>query len=190
MIEWFVIILMLLHPAYYGHHIPANFNPQPGVVYTFDDGYEDFYTKAYPLIVKNKAYGMVAVITSRNDDKHINAEQIREMDRAGIIIASHTETHRNLTKLSDKEIEWELKTSKEKLEKIVGHKIDIIVYPYGAYNDKVISIAKKVGYKYGITTHPYTKGLFEIGRIPLEQEVKNDSTRCYQLCEKYYYLTR
>lgn len=56
-------------------------------------------------------------------------EQIKMIAEEGHEIASHSYTHRELTKLNEKEIVWELKKSKEVLEKLTGEKIVSFVPP-------------------------------------------------------------
>ncbi|HJX50569.1 hypothetical protein A3K72_00990 [Candidatus Woesearchaeota archaeon RBG_13_36_6] len=58
------------------------------------------------------------------------SEQIKKMAEEGHEIASHSYTHRELTKLNEKEIVWELKKSKEVLEKLTGKKVVTFVPPW------------------------------------------------------------
>ena len=61
-------------------------------------------------------------------------------------IASHGVTHRNLLKLSDKEVEYELSESKRVLSNIVGD-VMTYAYPYGSYN-RFIKFCVEKYYKY------------------------------------------
>jgi len=124
------------------------------VVLTFDDGYEDNFLNALPIL---KKYNFPATIFISTDliGKEIIARkgakmkilsefQIKEMTKSGIIkFGSHSHRHLKLSKLSEAEIEKELETSKEILEKITGQKIISFAHPYGDYNERVKNIATK-----------------------------------------------
>jgi peptidoglycan/xylan/chitin deacetylase (PgdA/CDA1 family) len=95
---------------------------------------------------------------------HINSiDQIETLHKMGFNIASHTVTHSYLNELSDKDIYWELKESKKTIEKITKQNVDWIIYPRGRYDERVIRIAKELGYKYGRTTRFENRGKMELG---------------------------
>jgi peptidoglycan/xylan/chitin deacetylase (PgdA/CDA1 family) len=138
--------------------------PKNPVILTFDDGYEDNYTFAFPLL---KKYGFSAVIflvaeTKRRtnfwdaDEPQVplmNNEQIREMSGAGIEFGSHTVTHPNLSHCSPEQLRKELFESKKILEQLTGKNIISLAYPYGAVNERIKSLAAEAGYKFGIATN-------------------------------------
>ncbi|KEI93172.1 deacetylase [Clostridium botulinum B2 267] len=128
--------------------------PEKSIVITLDDGYVDNYTNAYPILKELGFNATVFVVTS-NIDKNkdtLTSKQIKEMDEAGIQIASHTYNHDKLDDLSyEKQLET-MKKSKDNLEKILNHKVDFIAYPYGKWNETTIKAAKYAGYKMAFTT--------------------------------------
>jgi peptidoglycan/xylan/chitin deacetylase (PgdA/CDA1 family) len=94
------------------------------IVLTFDDGFLDFYTDAYPVLQK---YGFTATVflpTAYIDGKrpgirgkeHLTWDQVRDLFAAGISFGSHTVNHPQLHNLSWKEIEYELRESKAIME--------------------------------------------------------------------------
>ena len=75
--------------------------PEKPVVLTFDDGFESFYTRAWPLLKKYHYPSVVAVIGAWIDGKSrpdvpgikplMTWPQVKELDRSGLVeIASHT----------------------------------------------------------------------------------------------------
>ncbi len=85
---------------------------------------------------------------------YLSADQLRELEQRGHRVASHSLTHPNLIKPDKGEdavvyqarLQKELLASKTKLEKILGHPVTDLAYPYGAYNDFVAIQAKAAGY--------------------------------------------
>jgi len=119
---------------------------------SFDDGNEDFYTKAWPILQKYKVKSSVYIMTGVGGPNYLTKDQIIELDKSGLVqFGSHTVWHPKLTKISEAEQRRELKDSKDYLENLLGKKIEIICYPFGLYNDQVKQIAKEVGYKAALT---------------------------------------
>ncbi len=128
--------------------------PEKSIVITLDDGYVDNYTNAYPILKELGFKATVFVITSNidKDKRTLTSKQIKEMDGAGIQIASHTYNHDKLDDLTYEKQLQTMKKSKDDLEKILNHKVEFIAYPYGRWNDESIKAAKDAGYKMAVTT--------------------------------------
>ncbi|MCX6796179.1 MAG: polysaccharide deacetylase family protein, partial [Candidatus Falkowbacteria bacterium] len=126
--------------------------PENIVSLNFDDGYEDFYTQAFPLLKKYNMSADLFVITGMTGGDYLTEDQIQEIDKSNLVeIGSHTVSHAQLPKLKKEEQIKELEESKKTLEKLLNKKIELICYPYGAYNKQVEDLAKLAGYKYGFT---------------------------------------
>jgi len=139
------------------------------VVITFDDGYEDNYANAFPVL---KKYGFSASIflttgllaSTRTISKGIvismlHWPQIKEMASSGLIeFFPHTHTHPKLNLLPDDNVLNEVHVSKEIIEKELNEKMDIFAYPYGKSNQKVRDILKQEGFNVAFTveTGPVT----------------------------------
>ncbi|HEY4551247.1 MAG TPA: polysaccharide deacetylase family protein [Bacillus sp. (in: firmicutes)] len=124
---------------------------------TFDDGYKN-NLHAYAIFqkLKNdrfKPAGTIFVISDFiGGSNRLSAEDLKRMaDSELISIQSHTATHPNLKNIQ--KYEYELKESKDKIEKVTGKPVIALAYPYGDVNEKVIAETKKY-YKYGLTTTP------------------------------------
>src|SRR5687767_6457865 len=91
-------------------------------------------------------------VASVGEGLFVNDAQIGEMRRAGMDIGSHTHTHRILSHLDAKAQEYELGTSKDILEGLLGEAVDTIAYPVGArgsYGPETCRIAASLGYSLG-----------------------------------------
>lgn len=129
--------------------------PKNTVIITFDDGYKGVRKYAEPILDK---YGFPATVFVTVDyiDKKMNKDMYclnwEFMDWEDIIslknidIGSHALSHRRFDSLNDKELEREIKDSKEIISERIGKNILTFSYPYGAFNEAAINILKNTGY--------------------------------------------
>jgi len=141
--------------------------PKNSICLVFDDGYYDFYKFIFPLLKKYNLKALLAVIpkyvlddSDLDDEKRLNIEhnellkeykdatlctykELKEMVDSGFVqIASHSFSHTNLVE-SGVDLEKELKDSKEILEQKLNIKVESFVYPFGKYNQKILTETKK-----------------------------------------------
>lgn len=82
----------------------------------------------------------------------ITWEQAREMDAAGVEIASHTLTHSILTNVDDKRLKSELRKSRSRVEEMLGREVKSFCYPNGDYDERVMREVESAGYDYAVAT--------------------------------------
>lgn len=128
--------------------------PPKTVAITFDDGYEDNYTNAFPIMKQYGVKGTVFVITKTVDknNSYLTSKQIKEMDQNGMMIESHTVSHDALTSFNYDKQYKELADSKAFLEKCLGRKIKYLAYPCGSFNNNTVNALKESGYLMAFTT--------------------------------------
>lgn len=140
--------------------------PDKPIVITFDDGYKDNYDFAYPIMKKYGFTGTVFVVTKATGntnffdvEKKLQPEnimmdwnQIRELDRAGFTIGSHTVDSPHLADVAPEVARYEIEESKRALEQGLKKPVEVLAYPYGNYNDLVAELVKKAGYRAAVTT--------------------------------------
>jgi peptidoglycan/xylan/chitin deacetylase (PgdA/CDA1 family) len=141
------------------------------IALTFDDGYGDFYTDVFPLLKKYNIKATLYVIPGFIDKpNYMTSIQLKEVIKNGLVeIGSHTVNHVDLPSVSEEVAIWQLTNSKEMLEKNYDIKIETFCYPYGFYNDKVIELVKKAGYKAAVSevlgTTQSNTNLFYLSRV-------------------------
>lgn len=110
--------------------------PDKPVLITFDDGYLDNFTVAYPILKKLQ---MKATIFATSDyissPNHLDWSQIKEMEQSGFVeIGVHTRHHVDLTTSSRIQLADEVLGAKQRLEKRLGHPLIAFAYPSGKFN--------------------------------------------------------
>ena len=122
--------------------------PQSAIVLTFDDGEQNNFANAFPVLRQNNFTAYFFITADRVGKKgYMDWEELKELRDAGMLIGSHGKSHVILTELKDKKIEEELSVSKDVLEQHLKINVDCFSVPRGFHNVRVIELAKKVGYK-------------------------------------------
>jgi len=127
--------------------------PSKPVILTFDDGYADFFTTALPILMGHDFRAEEYVVSSFvGQPGYMNAAQVREADRSGIEIGSHTVSHANLAASSTGASWAQITQSKAFLEQLIGHPIVSFCYPSGKFSSAVASQVAAAGYHDATTT--------------------------------------
>ena len=138
---------------------------------TVDDGNEDFYTIAYPILKKYKAKATNNIITGfvkKGNAGNLTVKQMKEMMAHGMSFQSHTVNHPDLSTTDKATQKVELTDSIDFLENKLNIKVNTIAYPSGRYNQTTLDLAKKT-YKLGLTTNEglasAKDGLLSLNRV-------------------------
>jgi peptidoglycan/xylan/chitin deacetylase (PgdA/CDA1 family) len=121
--------------------------PSTVVSLTFDDGSEDQFVNARPLL---RAHGMPAtfyVISGRvdSDANAMTSAQLRTLAADGDEIAGHTVTHPNLPTLSSDDQQREICNGRVSLMNM-GLDVTDFAYPFGAFDATTERLAGACGY--------------------------------------------
>jgi peptidoglycan/xylan/chitin deacetylase (PgdA/CDA1 family) len=144
--------------------------PEKRVILTFDDGYKDLMTNAFPTL---KVYGFRGVTFIIVDDVgkpgYVTWDDLKLLKNEGWEIGSHSLTHLDLEVSSNDTSQKQIIDSKKILEDELGIKVEFFCYPAGKYNLNTISILKAAGYRGAVTINSgiknYQDKIFELKRL-------------------------
>ncbi len=122
--------------------------PAKPIVLTFDDGYKDLFTAAFPVLKRYGFHAVSFVITGFVGwHGYVSWEDIKHMQASGLIsFEAHTVHHIYLPAVSYQQALDELITSKETLQAETGSPVNFLAYPDGATDATVESAVQKAGY--------------------------------------------
>ena len=124
--------------------------PEKAVVITLDDGWSSQYVYALPILEKHHFTATFFVVTNlvleRDGGGLLSWPQVKDLDKRGMTIGSHSKTHPNLTLLSDAQLKDEVSGSKKTLEDRLSKPARHFAYPFGFVNDRVVAAVRGAGY--------------------------------------------
>lgn len=144
--------------------------PSRSFALTFDDGYQDNYFHARPVLDELDVRATVYLVSSMIDterpfpwlrlpepdrfdemDLHMTSEQI-ESAAGTFTYGSHTLTHPMLSTLDLAAASKEIAESKTELEKRLGTEVTTFCYPAGDFNEVTTRLVREAGYDAAVVT--------------------------------------
>lgn len=148
--------------------LPTPLTAQPAriAVITFDDGFQDFLTAAWPLLQKSGFSATVFLPTNFIGDERrsfkgrscLTWDEVWTLRRAGVSFGSHTVNHPKLWKLDQSTLHHELRDSRNAIEDELGESVDAFAHPYAfpsidsTYVSRFREALVQFGYSFGVTT--------------------------------------
>lgn len=146
---------------------------RPRASITFDDGYEDNFKIALPILQHHEVYATFFIATgfiggffqnSMGSFPMMSAEQIRRLARDGHEVGAHGVTHRPLPDLAATEVSEEVRVSRHHLESITDCPVVSFAYPKGRLTPQIRCAVEETGYRYAVTIR---EGTVALGADPL-----------------------
>lgn len=156
--------------------VAAGLGGAKSIALTFDDGYEDFYTTAWPILKANGFTATIYIISGKvGTDGYMTWSQLKELAAGGVEVGAHTVHHFDLAKMSPTDQQAEIAGSKADIERNTGLKLVSFCYPSGKYTAVTEAITKAAGFSTATTTEPgsvhYGDDPFALHRVRISPEM-------------------
>ncbi|MFC2149546.1 polysaccharide deacetylase family protein [Candidatus Auribacterota bacterium] len=152
--------------------------PYRTVVITFDDGYENNFKYAYPIL-KRTAFPATIFIPPQYIGRkgYLTQDYLQVMLENKITIGAHSRSHRYIPSLNARDLKEEIDTAKNDLENMLGVPVNLFCYPIGGYTNKARRFLKDAGYIAACTTNRspsvFNKDLYALNRIKMTNRDNN-----------------
>lgn len=142
--------------------------PRRAVVFTFDDGWLDVYTEAFPILsaadfagtlfLVGNALGHRGIAYAESREKApqrvLSREQIRELAGKGWEIGAHSNSHVHLTRLSEADARRDIEAGRREVEAMFGTRPEVLAWPYGDCHGGLARLAEEIGFLAACSTVP------------------------------------
>jgi len=138
--------------------------PPRAVVLTFDDGYENFYEYAWPVLDRCGFPAMVYLLSGflgrpsdwfardgRETPALMNRDRILQLRELGVDFGSHGVSHVRLAEVDAQTVQREVTESKAQLEELLGGEVRHFCYPYGSHDRTAVDAVRAAGYTSAVT---------------------------------------
>lgn len=152
--------------------------PTKPIIINFDDGLENQYTNAFPLLKKEGMTATFFIYSNAIGHKNfLTWEQVKELSDANMTIGGHSKSHPYLWKITDpSKLKEEIADNKKIIEDRIGKTLTTFAYPFGLYKSNTIAAVKAAGYitartGYERATHT-KKELYTLHSIQVSNDLK------------------
>jgi peptidoglycan/xylan/chitin deacetylase (PgdA/CDA1 family) len=141
----------------------------PAVIISFDDGFSDAYTKAFPNMQSRKVKGTAFIITDIiGGGSNVSAVQLQEMFAAGWTIGNHTSDHTSLSGVTEATQETKIGDAKTVLTGLGITTGDHLALPYGSWDENTLTACRNLGIKTNRTVQEVAYPLVNSDQLLLE----------------------
>ena len=157
------------------------FTDRPGLIISFDDGFEGNYECAYPLLKQHGFTGYFCVSVGLvGQASYMNKDQLKELIRENHVLCCHTYTHHRMEAYDDEHIlKKEILEAKTDLEAMLDTPCRIFSWVGGEenhYTKKAADLIRSAGYDYSLmnNSEPVSKHTnpFQINRTNINDDWK------------------
>lgn len=165
------------------HFQKDGYAPARSFVLTFDDGYQDVHSKAYPILEKYGFTATVFLVAGRlgslsnwwgqegsRSGLLLTQVEAQELVRRGYIMGSHSLRHPFLTSLDDQSAYQEILGSKLLLQEQLEIQVDFFSYPYSETDPRIETLVESAGYKAACAGDKGLRSNFHLWRVPCNRD--------------------
>ena len=129
--------------------------PAKSVIISFDDGWSAQESVVRAELEPRGLHAVFFVYTAAvgatpNNSGYISWEQLRILESAGHEVQSHTVSHGRLTDMPPSQLDREMRESRATIEREMHHSVEVVAYPFGIYDERVMRAASAAGYEFGL----------------------------------------
>ncbi|HSW89531.1 MAG TPA: polysaccharide deacetylase family protein [Patescibacteria group bacterium] len=129
--------------------------PHKPIILSFDDGYDDFYQYALPVLqahsFKSEAFIPTGLLENAG---YMSWSQIIAASKTGVDIAHHTWSHANVARSSTASFAQEIDLPITQFASHGFTPMNIFAYPYGTHNSVIENYLASKGFRIAVTTLP------------------------------------
>ncbi len=138
----------------YLHWIDNEPLPLKPIVLTFDDGYLDNYTTAFPIMNERGHIGVIFPYLNKvGNVNSVTWEHLLEFIDAGWEVGNHSKTHMDLTRANHAQLDREINYTTKVFEENLGVEIVSFCYPAGRYDLEVLEVLENSTLTISVTTN-------------------------------------
>lgn len=138
--------------AYFEHGDPL---PAKPVVLSFDDGYQDFYAAALPVLLAHGFLAEAYVVPGfLGHPGYLSPDQVKSLPGQGVEVGAHTMSHADLTTIHGDQLRSEVAGSGAFLGNLLGRPVLDFCYPSGKFDQEVVDEVTRAGFQTAVTTQP------------------------------------
>jgi len=130
---------------------------QKRVALTFDDGWDDFYENAVPVLRELNAPATVFVVSGYlNSEMMMSDEEVRDLveNQDEVAVGNHTKSHPHLSRIGgEEELKRQIVGAKEDLEDRFGVDVDRFCYPSGDFDEEALDVVRQ-SHEIAVSTIP------------------------------------
>jgi peptidoglycan/xylan/chitin deacetylase (PgdA/CDA1 family) len=165
--------------------------PAKSVVIVADDGHKSVYGEMLPLVKKYNVPVTLFIYPSAisNAKYALTWEQLQALKQTGLFdFQGHTFWHPNFKKDRkkmrpeefEKSVDMQLTKSKDRIEKKLGVKVDMLAWPFGIYDNYLLKKAAEAGYIATFTIeHRHATAADSVMKLPRYLMINADQGKAF-----------
>ena len=146
------------------------------ILVTIDDAYRSVLEFAWPIL-KSQGIPLTLFIATDPVDGgqpgYLNWDEIRELERQGVVIGHHGAAHGHMTEMSIREALKDIRRASHRFKAELGHVPRLFAYPYGEYSPDLARAVRRLGFGVAFAQYsgPISKGsvAFSLPRFAINE---------------------